>query len=594
MCKIIRHFTLSYNIRKWRFILPLVKRPAIFSKQEDIKSRLNELLDGRLISAKVNEKQTLAIADKAFKHQFSVLGSPLVQRGKIPWHEDIKSGYVWPQGKYYRDYKIVDSTNTSDVKVPWEISRCHHLLYLGQAYRITKDEKYAKEVIVQILDWIDHNPLMHSINWTCSMEVAIRAVNWMWALHLISTSGLIDDSFTKRISKSLYEHGFFIFHNLENYDKYNANHYFSDIVGLLFIGSLLYKNKQAKKWFDFALQEFQSEIRIQFLPSGFHYERSISYHRLMTELAGYSWGLLNMINVSLPMDVKNRIERMFMVVAAYLKPNGMAPNIGDEDDGRFLPFVKCDFHYHAYLLDLYHSITGKVLDGKRDHITVYNDAGFVVVRQNGDYLFISNGGVSKYPELDKWNVTHSHCDLLSFEYFTNGKDVIVDPGTFAYTSDFNDRLEFKSTKKHNTVQIDGVEQYGLDKNKPFALYVDSLPTGISIDESNSGILRIIAEYCKHTKPLVYKHKRVYTVSKSELKVEDEITSKGNHTYRAFLHLPNGQLKGVKIMPSAGCLVKEINDSVSTSYGVKHPSKTLILEKSFTDKIVSSFEIVSEE
>ena len=65
----------------------------------------------------------------------------------------------------------VDNSNNADVKVPRELSRSHHLLWLGQAYLLTKNEKYVNEFIFQIENWIDENPIMKSINWGCAMDV---------------------------------------------------------------------------------------------------------------------------------------------------------------------------------------------------------------------------------------------------------------------------------------------------------------------------------------------------------------------------------------------------------------------------------------
>ena len=90
---------------------------------------------------------------------------------------------------------------------------------------------------------------------------------------------------------------------------------------------------------------------------------------------------------------------------------------------------------------------------------VYPDAGFAVIRNTTVYAFISNGGYSKYPkESDVIIGTHTHNDLLSFELNINGQDLIVDPGTYLYTSSPSFRNEFRSTRKHNTIEVDGEEQ----------------------------------------------------------------------------------------------------------------------------------------
>ena len=118
----------------------------------------------------------LAAANKACNHVFALLGSGDVKLDPIIWNKEIKTGFEWPTGIYYSKLRKT-TPQGSDIKIPWELSRCHHLLWLGEAYVLTGEEKYAWEVANELNDWIDTNPLMYSVNWTCAMEVAIRAVN---------------------------------------------------------------------------------------------------------------------------------------------------------------------------------------------------------------------------------------------------------------------------------------------------------------------------------------------------------------------------------------------------------------------------------
>src|SRR5581483_8310956 len=58
----------------------------------------------------------------------AVLGSGWTYVGVPPdWHRDFKSGYRWPVS-FYRDVEVTRLDDDSDAKVPWEISRSHHML----------------------------------------------------------------------------------------------------------------------------------------------------------------------------------------------------------------------------------------------------------------------------------------------------------------------------------------------------------------------------------------------------------------------------------------------------------------------------------
>ena len=53
---------------------------------------------------------------------------------------------------------------------------------------------------------------------------------------------------------------------------------------------------------------------------------------------------------------------------------------------------------------------------------------------------------------------HSHADALSVVLFSQGRELLVDPGTYVYNSAPEWRRYFRSTPAHNTVAIDGRDQ----------------------------------------------------------------------------------------------------------------------------------------
>ena len=80
---------------------------------------------------------------------------------------------------------------TGDCKLVWEPNRHHHLVVLGRAYRATGDVRYAQAVVEQLQSWLDQCPFGHGMNWRSPLELAIRLINWVWALDLIREAGLL-------------------------------------------------------------------------------------------------------------------------------------------------------------------------------------------------------------------------------------------------------------------------------------------------------------------------------------------------------------------------------------------------------------------
>ena len=62
----------------------------------------------------------------------------------------------------------------ADVKYPWELARCQHWVTLGQACRLTGDDRFAREIANELDDFVEANPVGLGINWTCTMDVGTR------------------------------------------------------------------------------------------------------------------------------------------------------------------------------------------------------------------------------------------------------------------------------------------------------------------------------------------------------------------------------------------------------------------------------------
>ena len=62
----------------------------------------------------------------------------------------------------------------ADVKYPWELSRSQHWITLAQAWQVTRDERFAREIANELKDFIEANPVGVGINWTCTMDVTLR------------------------------------------------------------------------------------------------------------------------------------------------------------------------------------------------------------------------------------------------------------------------------------------------------------------------------------------------------------------------------------------------------------------------------------
>jgi hypothetical protein len=316
--------------------------PPFFFNSDD----KEEIIETTKKDYPTSTKATISNADEICAHIFDLLGSGKTELGEeINWHLDFKCGYKWNPEEYYLGTgRYVTLDDDSDVKVPWELSRFLHLATLGKAYWYIKQskiqnakckidgEKYAREFVNQISDWIDANPVELGVNWACTMDVAIRAVNWIWGYYFFCSSPRLTKEFKIKFFKSLFLHGRHISNNLE-FGEIRGNHYLSDIAGLVYLGIFFHETKEGKKWLEKGLSALKEEMKVQVYPDGVDVECAISYHRLITELF-LSTTLLCLKNgVTFPEWYMNHLEKMIEFVMYYTKPDGTAPQIGDNDDG---------------------------------------------------------------------------------------------------------------------------------------------------------------------------------------------------------------------------------------------------------------------
>src|SRR5262249_33868694 len=139
----------------------------------------------------------------------------------------------------------------ADIKLPWELARCQHWITLGQAWRLTRDARYAAEIGDELDDFVEANPVGRGIQWTCTMDVALRAVSWALALDLVRDAGWRTDRI-RRAHEALFAHGTFIRGNLEDRYEVTSNHYLTNLVGLYYLGWLFLRTSTGAAWLDFA------------------------------------------------------------------------------------------------------------------------------------------------------------------------------------------------------------------------------------------------------------------------------------------------------------------------------------------------------
>jgi len=423
----------------------------------------------------------VARAERICQHRFDLLGYEDIDYGsEIDWHFDRVNGKQAPRKPSFQ-VKYLDFAQVGDSKVTWELNRHQHLVTLAKAYCLTGDEKFASELFRQWHQWHAQNPYPIGINWASSLEVAFRALSWIWLYHLLAGSPVMPAGFRRSWLRALAISGRHIDCYLSTYFSPNT-HLLGEAVALFFIGTLCPEIASARRWQQRGWQTVLQEANRQVRSDGLHFEQSTYYHVYALDFFLHSAILASVNHIDVPKEFDNTIERMLDALAALAR-NGPVPRLGDDDGGRlFDPSRNCSEHMLDPLA------TGAVLFGRGDFKSIAgrpreemlwllgepglqefdripaskppgNSAAFGA---SGLYLMTGDGRdwqlvIDAGPQ-GAHTAGHGHADALSLTANYKGRVALIDSGTFQYVGRGSERDVFRSTSAHNTLGVAGLDQ----------------------------------------------------------------------------------------------------------------------------------------
>jgi hypothetical protein len=574
---------------------------------------------------------TMAAASRVLSHEFDLLGSgpyrpddpdrSAAENGYRPidWYLDPVTGLRFPHGVPLANWDFDRlRPGRADIKFPWELARCQHWPLLGQAYRLSGDDRFALEIANELSDFVEANPIGTSVNWVCTMDVALRAANWAIGLELVRSCPALTSAFWQDAYRALFDHGVFIEGHLENTYEVTSNHFLSNVVGLFFLAAVFDDLPRGREWNRRCRGWLVEELKVQVLMDGADYESSVPYHRLVTELFLGAARLADFKGEPLAQQVRDRLRNMVTFLAAVERPDGLMPQVGDADDGRLHVLSAYGtwqpqdarhlfgpaggfFESSAWALrggewgpwetawwGFDPSTSQPAIRMAPDALSHFPHAGLTVMRSRQDYLLVTNGivGTGGFGN-------HKHNDLLGFEYHVDGTPVLVDPGSYVYTSDPDARNLFRSTRSHNTVSIDGEEQNELRPGWLFRMFEQANPEHLEVNEAG-GCMSYRGRHRGFTRlpqPVIVE--RTLTLSRMDgsLKIADVLEGQGEHRIGWHFHFaPGVQVTiaaddHIEIQTAALSLGMRIPPALrprlaavwySPSYGVRQPCVALDL------------------
>lgn len=369
-----------------------------------------------------------------------------------------------------------------DCKFTWELNRHQYFITLGRAYALTGDDRYTSLIADHLSSWMDDNPPKSGINWSSSLELAFRAIAWIWALSLVRHSPRITGRLFVRALKYLYLHARHIEGNLSTYFSPNT-HLTGEALGLLYVGTAFPEFRRAGRWRALGRRILVEQLDRQLFGDGVYFEQSTYYHRYTTDFYLHALLLTQSADRWQSDVIRAKLDPLLDYLLSMTRPDGTSPLIGDDDGGRLVVLgerATNDFrdtlalgaavlqrgdcaHAAGQAVEEMHWLLGSAGVAAYENLKAtppvscsraFPESGYFVMRERWDAA--ADWAVVRCGPHASQTGAHAHADALALELSVGGHPILIDPGTYVYTASRAEREYFRSSAAHNTVTVDGL------------------------------------------------------------------------------------------------------------------------------------------
>jgi hypothetical protein len=535
------------------------------------------------------DAQLIEVADKICNDIFDIfsLGNFYIGN-EVNYHTDYKSKKVSDDKKYSMDIDYRDEEKIGDIKYIWELNRHLFILQLAIAYKGTGNDKYLKKIHYFLASWFVQNPFLKGVNWSSTLEVAIRVINWSLSWQFIASD--IGIEIRNYWIDCVYKHLWYINRNLSSYSSAN-NHLIGEAAGL-FIGSILFPQfDESNEWISKSKKILEEECEKQNYNDGVNKEQAFSYQQFVLDFLIISGIVGKRVGCEFSDLYWLKIEKMIEFIYSVRDFGGNYPKFGDEDDGFVIDLCQRKYGVYDSLLNLgavlfkktkflrksfnkdlktrlllhmvgvdenqiindlknkeqVNSNIHKACENSDLNITTkFEDGGYYILGCNiGKILeekMIFDCGALGYLSI----AAHGHADSLAFTFSAGGCPIFIDPGTYVYHTNKKWRNYFRSTRAHNTINVDGMDQSIIEGN---FMWSNKANSKIMNYNNLTSIRGIHDGYMELAEPVVHMREVIFDKQSRIWTLKDEIKSEGLHNIEFNLHL------------SHECSVIEIKDNI---------------------------------
>ena len=385
------------------------------------------------------------------------------------WSTARRGGFTFPSGPWWT---VPHLPPEADIKEVWEPARFGWVYDLVRAHQLAENPRYAATFYQRLREWVEASPPFAGVQWSCGQETAIRAIAILHGEAGLRSNAANAAADRLLVTQVLAWSG----ERIESAIGYGLsqrnNHGISESAGLIHIGLRLRGvHPRAEHWMAEGRRLLDEQIQDQFLDDGWYSQHSFYYMRVALEQALSAQRALQVNGESLADTSIARLTAALDLIATVIDgATGEVPNFGANDGSRVVPLSSAPYRDFRPLLtlgslvlrrqtpvDIQHDPEVVAWIGeepppsgpeRRDGVFRGESSGWVLVRHRGIVAFLRAGTLRHRP---------SHLDLLHLNLSINGRELIVDPGTYAYNAPPPWKNGLAVARVHNAPVLDDRE-----------------------------------------------------------------------------------------------------------------------------------------
>ena len=448
-------------------------------------------------------------------------------------------------------YNVTLDTNynyTDNSEWQWQLNRMVFWPNLGDTYWGTGNELYPQTWVVQMEDWFNQCPVPATKQngvgspWR-TLEAGIRMTDiWPNTFFRCLTSPSFGSESVVHYLKSCVEHARY----LKLYPTASGNWVTTEQMGLFTVGSLFPELNESTNWRSASIQQLYNYQTNQFYPDGAELELTPNYDLIS------QGNLLNLYNLAdlegrtgeLPPNYVANLENSFAYSMWLLAPDGTLPQFNDCINSRSgVDNLQTGYSLYPNRTDFLYAATFGA-SGTPPAQTSYSFpyAGYNVMRSGW-----SNAANYLCFDASPLGLAHQHNDALNVVLWAWGRELLFDSGGGEYTTGSLWRNYGLSSASHNTVMVDGQDQFGgvsgiqttasmtdpdyISQSPRAMRWEDSLTHNFAASTYNRGYGSYNNRPATHARRVLFVQPDIYLIADTLVP-----TNTASHSYEARWHL----------------------------------------------------------